>query len=72
MAKHNKITYLLIFLVLLYSTYINIKIPTITEEFTGNIREKIRPKIRKYRNIIWGTHKNIINKIQNYMLKKNR
>ncbi len=70
--SHNKITYFIIFLVLVYSTYINVKMPTITEGFTGNIRESIRPRLRKFRNLISNRKKHLKDKINLFFLKKNR
>lgn len=72
MKRFNTLIKLSIFSVLLYSVYIKSKVPTITEGFTGNIREKFRPSIRKYRLFLESVHKKIFDKIQNMLLKKNK
>lgn len=72
MVRFNNLIKLTIFSVLLYSTYIKVKMPTITEGFTGNIREKFRPSLRKYRMFVENIHKQIFDKIQNMLLKKNK
>lgn len=71
-TKHNKITYFLIFLVLVYSTYINVKMPTITEGFTGNVREMIRPRLRKVRNMITNRNKHLKDRIKLFFKKLNK
>jgi len=72
MKRFNNLIKLTIFFVLLYSIYIKVKIPTITEGFTGNIREKIRQPFRRYRLLVENTHKKIYDKIRNMILKKNK
>jgi len=61
-----------IIVLLLYSIYIFSTMPTITEGFTGDIRQKIRPRIRKITSFYAKTYKKMYNKMKNIMLKKNR
>lgn len=61
-----------IVIILLYSVYISVTMPTITEGFTGNIRQKFRPRIRKMISFYTKTDKKIRDKIKNIILKKNR
>jgi len=49
MPRITKLSKIIILLVVIYSIYIYIKIPSLTEGFTNNIRETLRPTIRNYR-----------------------
>jgi hypothetical protein len=49
MTRITKLSKIIILLVVIYSIYIYIKIPSLTEGFTNNIRETLRPTIRNYR-----------------------
>jgi len=60
---------LIIFLAIIYSIYIYVKIPTLTENFTNNIRETIRPTLRNYRVKIDEKFKNINNIKENFKMK---
>jgi len=55
--------------VIIYSTYIYFKMPSLTEEFTSNIRETVRPTIRKYRLSVEEKMKNITNIKENFKMK---
>jgi len=49
MPRLTKLTKIIILLIIIYSIYIYIKIPSLTEGFTNNIRETLRPTIRNCR-----------------------
>lgn len=49
MLHLTNLTKIIILLIIIYSIYIYIKIPSLTEGFTNNIRETLRPTIRKCR-----------------------
>lgn len=49
MLRFTKLIKIILSLVFLYSIYIYIKIPTLTEGFTSSIRETLRPTIRQCR-----------------------
>lgn len=72
MLHLTKLVKIVLLVVLMYSIYIIATMPTITEGFTGNIRQKIRPKVRKITSFYTKTNKNIRDKFKNIMLKKNR
>lgn len=49
MPRLTKLIKIIILLIVTYSIYIYVKIPTLTEGFTNGIRETLRPTIRRYR-----------------------
>lgn len=69
MFRFTNIIKIIVLLVIIYSTYIYFKIPSLTEEFTSNIRETIRPTIRKYRLSVEEKMKNINNIKENFKMK---
>ena len=71
-SKLNKFIVFIILVVFIYSIFINIQTPSITEEFTGNIRETFRPKIRTILNMSRSIKDKTYNKIKNIILKMNR
>lgn len=69
MFRFTNIIKTILLLVIVYSTYIYFKIPSLTEEFTSNIREAVRPTIRKYRLSVEEKMKNINNVKENFKMK---
>lgn len=61
-----KITFLL---VIIYSLYIYVKIPSLTEGFTNDIRETIRPTVRKCRLSVDDKIKTLNTITENFKLK---
>ena len=49
MQRLTKLIKIIILLIVTYSIYIYVKIPTLTEGFTNGIRETLRPAIRRCR-----------------------
>ena len=72
MLRFRKLLFVIILFVLLYSIYINLKIPTLTEGFTSKLKEPFRPTLRKIRNVIENVNSNITNKFENVILKRNK
>ena len=69
MFSFTNIIKIIVLLVIIYSTYIYFKIPSLTEEFTSNIRETVRPTIRKYRLSVEEKMKNMNNIKENFKMK---
>lgn len=69
MKKLTNITKIIIFLTIIYSIYIYIKIPSLTEGFTNDIRETLRPTIRKCRLKINDKINKISNITENFKMK---
>lgn len=70
MPHFTKLIKIILSFVFLYSIYIYIKIPTLTEGFTNNIRETLRPTIRQFR-LSMDDKLNRINTIkENFKMKK--
>lgn len=69
MSHFTKLLKIILLSVFLYSIYIYIKIPTLTEGFTNGIRETLRPTIRRCRLTIDDKFKNVNIITENFKMK---
>ncbi len=69
MIALTKLTKFVLLFIFLYSVYIYIKIPTLTEGFTNSIRETLRPSIRSCRLTIDDTLNKVTTVTENFKLK---
>jgi len=65
----TKLIKIIIFLILLYSIYVYVKIPSLTDEFTNNARETFRPTMRKIRSAVTNVTDKVMIKRENIKLK---
>lgn len=69
MPRLTKLIKIILSVVFLYSIYIYVKIPTLTEGFTNDIRETLRPYVRRCRLTI-NDKKNKVNSLtENFKMK---
>ena len=72
MFRLTKWVKFIIFLVIIYSLYVKMTIPSITEGFTSDMKENFRPKVRRVRNMINYIYMRLFHKYENFRLKNNR
>jgi hypothetical protein len=65
----TKLIKITIFLILLYSIYVYVKMPSLTEGFTNNVRETFRPTMRKIRSAVTTVTDKLTIKRENVKLK---
>jgi hypothetical protein len=65
----TKLIKITIFLILLYSIYIYVKMPSLTEGFTNNVRETFRPTMRSIRSAVTKVTDKLMIKRENVKLK---